>query len=108
MIQAGLCVGDQGHRRADRNSLDRRKPWRNDPGDTRYRHRFPPCDAPGGIHFREILTDAALGPLCDTLLTQRGETRVIAFGADDPGEWLFHSHMLVHAAAGMTTWVEVG
>ncbi|VAX07178.1 Multicopper oxidase, partial [hydrothermal vent metagenome] len=31
----------------------------------------------------------------------------IAFVADNPGKWLFHCHMLEHAAAGMSSWFEV-
>jgi FtsP/CotA-like multicopper oxidase with cupredoxin domain len=36
-----------------------------------------------------------------------GETREIAFVADNPGKWLFHCHMLSHAASGMMTWIDV-
>lgn len=43
----------------------------------------------------------------DTLLIGANETREIAFVADNPGKWLFHCHMLEHAASGMTTWLEV-
>ena len=42
-----------------------------------------------------------------TLLIGANETREIAFVADNPGKWLFHCHMLEHAASGMTTWLEV-
>lgn len=60
-----------------------------------------------GMHFREVLADGALGPLRDTILVLRGETREIAFVAYNPGDWLLHCHMLAHAAAGMTTWLRV-
>lgn len=60
-----------------------------------------------GMHFREVLPGGALGPLRDTLLVDGGERREIAFVADNPGDWLFHCHMLAHAAAGMTTWLRV-
>lgn len=60
-----------------------------------------------GMHFREILPDSQFGPLRDTLMSLRGETREIAFTADNPGKWLLHCHMLSHAAAGMMTWLEV-
>ena len=56
-----------------------------------------------GMHFNEIGADGAIGPLRDTTLIQRGETRDIAFVADNPGQWLFHCHMLSHAASGMMT-----
>lgn len=60
-----------------------------------------------GHHFREIHADGRLGPYRDTLLVNRGETREIAFVADNPGKWLLHCHMLGHQAAGMKTWMEV-
>ncbi|WP_300245982.1 multicopper oxidase family protein [Antarcticimicrobium sp.] len=69
---------------------------------------FPHAMHLHGMHFREVMKDSdSLGPLRDTLLVQRGETREIAFVADNPGDWLFHCHMLAHAAAGMTTWIKV-
>ncbi|MGI9394824.1 MAG: multicopper oxidase domain-containing protein, partial [Boseongicola sp.] len=27
--------------------------------------------------------------------------------ADNPGDWMFHCHMLEHMAAGMMTWIKV-
>lgn len=60
-----------------------------------------------GHHFREVQSDGSLGPFRDTLLLNRGETREIAFVADNPGKWLLHCHMLGHQAAGMKTWLEV-
>ncbi|WP_338018609.1 multicopper oxidase domain-containing protein [Oricola indica] len=32
----------------------------------------------------------------------------VSLVADNPGKWLYHCHMLEHAAAGMNTWFEVG
>lgn len=61
-----------------------------------------------GHHFREVLADGTFGPLLDTILLESGETRDIAFVADNPGKWLFHCHMIEHAAGGMTTWFTVG
>ncbi|GAB5439161.1 MAG: multicopper oxidase family protein [Falsiruegeria mediterranea] len=60
-----------------------------------------------GQHFQEVLEDGSFGPLRDTLLMARAETRTIAFRADAPGKWLLHCHMLSHAAAGMRTWLHV-
>ena len=60
-----------------------------------------------GMHFREVLAGGTYGPMRDTLLLGRDETRSIAFVADNPGKWLFHCHMLGHAASGMTSWIEV-
>ncbi|BCJ98432.1 multicopper oxidase family protein [Anaerocolumna chitinilytica] len=37
----------------------------------------------------------------DTLLIKPGEKYVIAFKADNPGNWIYHCHELHHAAAGM-------
>ena len=68
---------------------------------------FPHAMHLHGMHFREIGKDGALGPLRDTLLMFGGETRTIGFVADNPGDWLFHCHMLSHAASGMMTWVRV-
>lgn len=68
---------------------------------------FPHAMHLHGMHFREVLKDGKLGPLRDTLLVFRGETREIAFVAGKPGKWLFHCHMLAHAAAGMATWISV-
>ncbi len=64
-----------------------------------------------GHHFRILeregrsLEDADLWR--DTFLVGPRETTRIAFVADNPGKWLFHCHMLEHAAAGMNTWFEV-
>lgn len=61
-----------------------------------------------GMHFSEVLPDGTLGPLRDTLLVEPQSFREIAFAAHNPGNWLFHCHMLSHHAAGMGTWVRVG
>lgn len=61
-----------------------------------------------GHHFSVLGENGEPGPLRDTVLVDRGETREIAFVADNPGKWLIHCHMLEHAAAGMTTWIRVG
>ncbi|WP_336775262.1 multicopper oxidase family protein [Paenibacillus sp. MMO-58] len=39
----------------------------------------------------------------DTLNVKPGEEYVIAFEADNPGNWMFHCHDLHHASAGMVT-----
>lgn len=69
---------------------------------------FPHAMHLHGMHFREITEDGELGDLRDTTLLLRGETREVAFVADNPGDWLFHCHMLSHAAAGMMTRLRVG
>lgn len=60
-----------------------------------------------GHHFHEVKLDSSLGPLRDTTLIQRGESRDIVCVFDNPGKWLIHCHMLGHQASGMKTWVEV-
>lgn len=77
-----------------------RIPMRNDTA-------FPHAMHLHGHHFQEVLADGALGPLRDTTLLDRGETREIVFRADNPGDWLLHCHMLSHQAAGMKTWLRV-
>ncbi len=37
----------------------------------------------------------------DTVLLERDETAELAFVADNPGDWLFHCHILEHMEAGM-------
>ncbi|MBC8078858.1 MAG: multicopper oxidase family protein [Gorillibacterium sp.] len=39
----------------------------------------------------------------DTLNLKPGEQYVVAFEADNPGDWMFHCHDLHHASAGMVT-----
>ena len=60
-----------------------------------------------GTHFQEVLPDGSFGPLRDTILVERQETREIAFTASNLGDWVFHCHMLSHQAAGMITWIKV-
>jgi FtsP/CotA-like multicopper oxidase with cupredoxin domain len=68
---------------------------------------FPHAMHLHGMHFRELRPDGAFGPMRDTILLAGNESREIAFTADNPGKWLFHCHMLSHAASGMTTWIRV-
>ena len=60
-----------------------------------------------GHHFHEVATDGTLGPLRDTTLLLRQESREILCAFDNPGKWLLHCHMLEHQASGMKTWIEV-
>lgn len=59
-----------------------------------------------GHHFQRVQPNG-LGPLRDTILMEPGEAFDIAFVADNPGDWMFHCHMLGHQAAGMMTWIKV-
>lgn len=57
-------------------------------------------------HFFEVLSKNDIpitgAPIVkDTLLIKPGEKYVIAFKADNPGDWIYHCHELHHAAAGM-------
>lgn len=64
-----------------------------------------------GHHFRVLSrSDADVDdgqPWRDTFLIGAQQTTEIAFVADNPGKWLYHCHMLEHAAAGMNSWFEV-
>jgi FtsP/CotA-like multicopper oxidase with cupredoxin domain len=44
----------------------------------------------------------------DTVLMAPHESVDIAFVADNPGDWMFHCHILEHQAAGMTGVIRVG
>lgn len=44
----------------------------------------------------------------DTVLMDPGERVEIAFVADNPGDWMFHCHVLEHQAGGMMGVVRVG
>ena len=58
-----------------------------------------PGDAIGLIDFGMVGTiDESLR---DTLLMDRGESVEIAFVADNPGDWMFHCHILSHQVSGM-------
>jgi FtsP/CotA-like multicopper oxidase with cupredoxin domain len=64
-----------------------------------------------GHHFR-VLSRSSAGvdegqPWRDTFLIGGEQTAEIAFVADNPGRWLYHCHMLEHAAAGMNTWFNI-
>ncbi len=58
-----------------------------------------------GFHFRLLSRNGAAvahRPWLDTVLVERGETVEVAFVADNPGDWLFHCHVLEHMEAGMS------
>jgi FtsP/CotA-like multicopper oxidase with cupredoxin domain len=39
----------------------------------------------------------------DSILVGLGETWDVAFAANNPGVWMFHCHVLLHASMGMVT-----
>jgi FtsP/CotA-like multicopper oxidase with cupredoxin domain len=63
-----------------------------------------------GFAFRVLARNGApnmRGEWLDTVLVGPQETVEIAFVADNPGDWLFHCHILEHMAAGMSGIVRV-
>ena len=64
-----------------------------------------------GHSFRLLSRDGKpnmRGEWLDTVLVNPREVVEIAFAADNPGDWLFHCHILEHMAAGMNSVVRVG
>ncbi|HHF7372708.1 multicopper oxidase family protein [Legionella bozemanae] len=45
------------------------------------------------------------GPMRDTVLVLPNSTVKIQFDTDNPGNWMFHCHMLYHEATGMMTFI---
>ncbi len=43
----------------------------------------------------------------DTVMISRNETLEIAFVADNPGDWMYHCHVLEHQISGMTGYLRV-
>jgi len=60
-----------------------------------------------GHSFQEIRSNGGFGLWRDTIIIDPGQTRDIAFRADNPGRWLIHSQILQHQAGGMETWINV-
>ncbi len=57
-----------------------------------------------GFAFRVIARNGRPNPRrewLDTVLLEAKETAELAFVADNPGDWLFHCHILEHMEAGM-------
>ena len=64
-----------------------------------------------GHFFRVVAVDGkrqVLQPWRDTVLMAPRQTIDVAFVADNPGEWMFHCHILDHAAGGMMGTIQVG
>ena len=63
-----------------------------------------------GHHFRILSRNgkpAAHTPWADTVLLHLDETAEVAFVADNPGDWLFHCHVLEHHVGGMGAVIRV-
>ena len=66
--------------------------------------RWPHAIHLHGQHFwvkSSEITSEPLWMLRDTYQMAKGEKAELIFIADNPGQWLFHCHMLEHHAAGM-------
>lgn len=61
-----------------------------------------------GHHFWEISETGKPGDYRDGTLVRAGAARDILCVLDNPGNWMFHCHMLSHHADGMATWLRVG
>ncbi len=60
-----------------------------------------------GTHFRSVSNELNLGEYHDSILLSAGESKKIAFLANNPGKWLLHCHMLAHSISGMKTWINI-
>ncbi len=63
-----------------------------------------------GHFFRVVAIDGRRTPLQewrDTVLMAPRQTMEVAFVADNPGDWMFHCHILDHAAGGMMGTIRV-
>ena len=63
-----------------------------------------------GHHFKVIEHSRdreVVGKWLDTVLLGPEESAKVAFVADNPGDWLFHCHILGHAKAGMLAAIRV-
>lgn len=56
-------------------------------------------------HFFQVLSKNGEPVIKDTLNLEPGTGKeyVVAYKADNPGNWIFHFHDLHHASAGMVT-----
>lgn len=70
-------------------------------------------DHPMHLHghaFRVLKSNgkaARFMPWRDTVMVKRNETVDIAFVADNPGDWMFHCHILEHQLSGMSGIVRI-
>lgn len=63
-----------------------------------------------GHHFKVLehsRDKEVVGKRLDTILLGPEESARVAFVADNPGDWLFHCHILGHAEAGMMAVIQV-
>lgn len=102
----GVAV-DEGHAHAPLLALERGRTYVLAlANDTDWHH---PMHLHG--HFFRVLSrngrPARLREWRDTVLLAPNERAEIAFVADNPGDWMFHCHVLEHQAGGMMTTLRV-
>jgi FtsP/CotA-like multicopper oxidase with cupredoxin domain len=103
----GVSVRDDQHVHAPLLNLERGRSYVfNMLNDTAWWH---PMHLHGHV-FRVLSRDGDPAPRrewLDTVLMAPGERTEIAFVADNPGDWMFHCHILEHQLAGMMGSVRV-
>ena len=63
-----------------------------------------------GYHFKVLAIDGrapAVATVRDTLMMEPHSSADVAFVADNPGDWMFHCHILQHQAGGMSASIRV-
>lgn len=62
-----------------------------------------------GHHFKVLRSDQRSLPVhhADTVLLLPEETLDVAFVADNPGDWMFHCHVIEHQETGMMAYLRV-
>ncbi len=103
----GKPVHDDGHRHAPLLTLVRGRSYVLElVNETSWHH---PIHLHGHV-FRVLSRDGKPNPLRewrDTVLLDPDSRAEIAFVADNPGDWMFHCHVLEHQATGMMAVVRV-
>lgn len=103
----GKPVPEQDHRHAPLLALTRGRSYVLElANDTSWHH---PIHLHGHV-FRVLTRDGKPNPIAewrDTVLLDPDSRAEIAFVADNPGDWMFHCHVLEHQATGMMAVVRV-
>ena len=104
----GKPVGEAEHRHAPLLALARGRSYVLElVNDTSWHH---PIHLHGHV-FRVLSRDGKPNPRAewgDTVLLDPDSRAEIAFVADNPGDWMFHCHVLEHQVTGMMAVVRVG
>jgi FtsP/CotA-like multicopper oxidase with cupredoxin domain len=103
----GAAMADDMHDRAPMLNLERRRSYALDlVNDTQWHH---PIHLHGHV-FRVLSRNGRATRFrewLDTVLIPPRERAEIAFVADNPGDWMFHCHVLEHQASGMMAVIRV-